>query len=302
MTMDTKKLALLLDAVNIGSLKKAADKLNYTQSGLIYLINSLEAEMGVQLLNRTPRGISLTLEGETLEPLMRQIVECEEDLMNKLEDIHEGGSRKLRIASWPIYACYYLPVAIRNFLEETEGNDINVRIGTMEEMIHLLDEDEVELIIGVETDIKNTKWIPLMKYEIYAAMPASVPFPDGYAVSFEELKDYPLIYSSYNDISNAIAEQYSLEMINKVEISSSDGSALLRMVEEGLGVAFLSEMYLKECPDTVKLLPMNPPIIREIGITMKEKKAKHPLIKSFLPYIYEFHGKAKELMGGSAGK
>jgi len=289
--MDTKKLSILLEAVNIGSLKKAAEKLNYAQSGLIYLINSLEEELGVQILNRTPKGIGFTLEGETLEPLIRKIVDDEEELKQKVAELHEYGARKLRIGSWPIYACYYLPVAIRKFLGENPGTDINVRVGVMEELIKNLEEDNVEFIIGPKTNVKNSIWIPLMEYEIYAAMPASSPFPDGYSVSFEELKDTPLIYSNYNNISDEIAEQFSLEQVNKIEMSSSDGSALLRMVEEGLGTAFLSEMYLRECPDTIKMFPMNPPIIRELGITMKEKKKKHPMVKAFIPYIYDYHNK-----------
>lgn len=288
--MDTKKMALLLEAVNIGSLKKAAEKLNYTQSGLIYLINSLEKELGIQLLNRTPKGICFTAEGRMLEPLFRQMVELEEELVNKMAEIHEGGTKKLRIGSWPIYACYYLPVAIRNFLKDTSDNDINVRVGVMDELIELLEEDEVEFIIGVKTELKNCRWIPLMEYEIYAAVPATEPFPDGYAVSFEELKDYPLIYSDYNNISQAIAEEFSLDKVNKIQVSSCDGSALLRMVDEKLGIAFLSEMYLNECPETIKMLPMNPPIIRELGITIKEKKIKHPLVKAFIPYICDFYG------------
>ena len=44
--MDTKKIAVFLEAVKMGSLKKTAEKLNYTQSGLIYLMNSLENELG----------------------------------------------------------------------------------------------------------------------------------------------------------------------------------------------------------------------------------------------------------------
>ena len=47
--MDTKKLSILLATIQAGSLKKAAEKLNYTQSGLIYLVNSLEEEIGGQL-------------------------------------------------------------------------------------------------------------------------------------------------------------------------------------------------------------------------------------------------------------
>lgn len=45
--MDTKKLELLLAAMNIGSLKKTAEICNYTQSGVIYAINTLEEELQI---------------------------------------------------------------------------------------------------------------------------------------------------------------------------------------------------------------------------------------------------------------
>ena len=71
--MDTKKIMLLLDVVKIGSLKRAAEALNYTQSGLIYQINSLEQEIGVPLLVRNHRGVSLTAAGAALVFLAERI-------------------------------------------------------------------------------------------------------------------------------------------------------------------------------------------------------------------------------------
>ena len=65
--MDAKKLQVILNTAKIGSINKAAEKLGYTQSGLTYLINSIEEEIGISLLNRSHMGISLTDEGN--EPL-----------------------------------------------------------------------------------------------------------------------------------------------------------------------------------------------------------------------------------------
>ncbi len=289
--METKKLSLLLCAAGMGSLKKAAEKFNYTQSGIIYLINSLEKELGLRILHRTVEGITFTPEGKILEPYIRNIVRCEEELIDKLREINDGTTEKLRIASWPIYAGYYLPVAIRNYVKDHPKNSINVRVGMMPEFEKLLKEDEVDLIIGSPTNMRKTRWIHLMDYEVYVAVPASAPFYDDQSVSFEDIKGYPLIFSDYNNISEIIVQQFDLDYVNKLEVSSCDGLSLLRMVAEGLGIAFLSEMYLSECPDSVRMLPMEPPVMRKIGITINEKKAEDPLIKSFIPYIYDFHEK-----------
>ena len=60
-----KRDALLL-AAERGSLSKAADELGYAQSGMTYLINSLEEECGVPLLLRSWDGVRLSPEGEAL--------------------------------------------------------------------------------------------------------------------------------------------------------------------------------------------------------------------------------------------
>ena len=58
--MDGKKLEILMTAVDLGSLSKAAEVVGYTQSGLTHLINGLEREVGMTLIRRDHSGIALT--------------------------------------------------------------------------------------------------------------------------------------------------------------------------------------------------------------------------------------------------
>lgn len=284
--MDTKKMAIFLEAVKVGSLKKAAEKLNYTQSGLIYLMNSLENEWGgVKLLNRTSKGVALTEEGVLLEPYIRKIVESETELMNMIEDIQGSGVRKLRLGTYPIYACGSLPVAIKKFLKDHPDNDITIRVATNRGLAQMLEDDEIDIAIGEPMSLKNTEYIPLHKYEIYAAVPESFPIDGEDGVTFDELKMYPLLFSAYNQVSNQIEKLLERENPYKIHVDSEDGSALLHMVEEGMGIAFLASLYLNECPDNVNMYPLKPAINRELGIMGKEERMKSSLIKSFLPYL-----------------
>ena len=69
--MDSKKLEILMTAVNLGSFSKASEVVGYTQSGLTHLINGLEREIGMALIRRDHSGISLTENGEALLPAIR---------------------------------------------------------------------------------------------------------------------------------------------------------------------------------------------------------------------------------------
>ena len=50
--MDSKKLEILMTAVDLGSFSKAAEVVGYTQSGLTHLVDSLEREIGLTLVQR----------------------------------------------------------------------------------------------------------------------------------------------------------------------------------------------------------------------------------------------------------
>lgn len=72
--MDSKKLEILMTAVDLGSLSKAAEVVGYTQSGLTHLVDSLEREIGMTLVQRDHSGIALTEEGKALMPAIREFL------------------------------------------------------------------------------------------------------------------------------------------------------------------------------------------------------------------------------------
>ncbi len=283
--MDTKKLSILLATIQAGSLKKAAEKLNYTQSGLIYLVNSLEEEIGLRLLKRNSKGVTLTEAGKALEPMIREIVERESKLNDKIAEICQGGDNKLRIGAYPIYACYCLPAVVKKFRANHPGIEFTIHVGVAEDIEKWLVEDTIDMGI-TEADGKNAdRWTYLFDDETYVAVPANYPFSEEEPITLDELKDYPVLYSVYNPACTAIERLGGSQQLNKITISSTDGSAQLCMVEQGLGVAFLSSLYINECPPTVRMIPLSPPVIRPLGIVVNPQVRTSGLIREFITHL-----------------
>ena len=72
--MDSKKLEILMTAIDLGSFSKASEVVGYTQSGLTHMVDSLERDIGLTLVRRDHNGITLTKEGETLIPSIREFL------------------------------------------------------------------------------------------------------------------------------------------------------------------------------------------------------------------------------------
>jgi DNA-binding transcriptional LysR family regulator len=70
--MNLQKYLALVKTIEYGSLTKAAEALNYTQSGISRMIKDLETEWGVSLLERGRAGVSLTSDGIKLLPQLNE--------------------------------------------------------------------------------------------------------------------------------------------------------------------------------------------------------------------------------------
>lgn len=73
--MDFAALSLLIETASAGSLAEAARRLRLPPMKATRLISALEAELGVRLLHRTTRALSLTDDGLVFLPHARALVE-----------------------------------------------------------------------------------------------------------------------------------------------------------------------------------------------------------------------------------
>ena len=71
---------IFLKVCETGSFSKAAEALNYTQSGMSQMMAGLEEELGVQLFARVKRGVSLTDNGARLIPYIQEMVNQKDKL------------------------------------------------------------------------------------------------------------------------------------------------------------------------------------------------------------------------------
>ena len=98
--LNVGRLRVLGEVAHRGSISAAAVALDYTQSAVSQQIAALEAETGLTLLERHPRGVTLTAAGQTL-------VGHAEGILARLER-RRGGART-RSPACAAGGCAWLP-------------------------------------------------------------------------------------------------------------------------------------------------------------------------------------------------
>lgn len=102
MTISLQQLKYFIEVAKIGSINQAAEILYITQPSLSKSIKDIEIEVGLPLLQRSSKGISLTAEGTEFLGYARQVVE-QSDLL-EARWLDKKPSRKLCAISTQHYA------------------------------------------------------------------------------------------------------------------------------------------------------------------------------------------------------
>ncbi|UEM22717.1 LysR family transcriptional regulator [Skermanella mucosa] len=97
--METDELSILVQAVAAGSLSGAARRLGVTPTVASRRLAALEERLGVRLMHRTTRSVSLTAEGETFLPHAQAMLEIAEAARASLAPAEQGVSGLLRVTA-----------------------------------------------------------------------------------------------------------------------------------------------------------------------------------------------------------
>nr|WP_245245177.1 LysR family transcriptional regulator [Streptomyces palmae] len=119
---DLGALELLLAVARLGSLGRAARELGITQPAASSRVRSMERQLGVALVERSPRGSRLTEAGVLVTDWARRIVEAAEAFDAGVHALRARRDSRLRVAASMTIAEYLLPgwlIALRALRPDT---------------------------------------------------------------------------------------------------------------------------------------------------------------------------------------
>ena len=281
--MDSKKTRAFIETVRTGSINKAAAELGYTHSGLTYILNSLEDEVGIKLFDRGYNGITLTPDGEELYPLLVKLYEDEVKFNERMEQIKNRVRGIIRIGSYSSLLIDWLPRVTDAFCRTHPDTRFEIRTGVLN-MKQWLDGDAVDLALCEKHLVDGYTWQHILNDEMWAAVHVSLPIARKKSVTLAELAPYPVIFPNINprNIVGIRLEELGVSFPNRTDIYTEDGSITMNMVQQQRGVSFLTSMYEPECPKNVRLIPIEPPIVREIGVAVNRSMGGDKLLRSLI--------------------
>lgn len=292
--MDIQKYRAFLKTVEYGSFTKAAEILDYSQSGISRMIHDLETEWKLSLLERGRGGVRLTSDGVKLLPYVQNVCREYEKLRTRVEELNGLEAGLIRIGTFSSVATHWLPGIIKEFQRDYPNIDYELLVGDYGEIEAWILEGRVDcgfLPLPVHSDLEK---IFSRQDELLAILPIDHPLADCQRFPMEALCEEPFLLlekGGRGEVSD-IFKRHHLKP--KLHFTTWDDYAVMSMVENGLGISILPQLILKRIPYQILVKPLEIPAYREIGLVLRERRSASLAVKRFLDYMEEWNEREQE--------
>ena len=190
-----RQIEYLQAVIENGNFYLAAEQCNVSQSAISQQIKKLEDELGVKLLERHNRTFSLTPAGEHFYRKSLIISGDLKQLVRETKRIADNDNAVLRIGYYKGYHGNELSEAIALFSEKYPTVDVEITVGSHEELYHAMENGSVDLAINDQRRAFSDAYHNevLAESTIYIELSAKNPLSKLDTLEVEDLKNTPCI-------------------------------------------------------------------------------------------------------------
>jgi len=279
------KYRAFVTAAHLGSFTKAAEALDYSQSGISRMIADLERDWNVKLLERDRGGVRLTSEGHELLPAVQNICDEHGRLQARIDALSGLESGLIRIATVSSVATHWLPSIIARFRQDYPNIDYEIITAGYSAVERMIAEGEVDCGF-VRLPVKhNMDTIYIEHDELKVVMALDHPMARESRFPVRALGDYPFMTVDKQGDSDidGIVEEYGIKV--QTHFTTWDDYAVFAMVEKGLGISVQPALILQRIPFYIAVKSFDEPQYRELGFAMRSREGASLATKRLIDYL-----------------
>ncbi|MET8582007.1 LysR family transcriptional regulator [Streptomyces collinus] len=244
---DLGALELLLAVARLGSLGAAAREVGITQPAASSRIRSMERQLGVALVDRSPRGSRLTDAGALVTDWARRVVEAAAAFDAGARALRDRRDSRLRVAASMTIAEYLLPGWLLALHAERPDTAVSLLAGNSAKVAELLLADEADLgfVEGVTVPAGLDSTVIARDRLIVVTAPGHPWARRRRPLTPEELAATPLILRERGSGTRQVLHT-ALGGLARPLIELSSTTAVKASAVSGAGPSVLSELAVGE--------------------------------------------------------
>lgn len=288
--MELRQLKTFSTLASTLNFSRTAELLNYVPSTVTMQIKALEEELGVKLLDRLGKKVSLTDAGSRFLPYVNKILNDMEEAQHALIQSGEVTGTVV-IGADEVLCAYRLPALLRSFRENYPGVRLLFRPLSSQHLVHSLKEGSTDVVfaLGEPAPAAGVRGEMLMEEPFHMVVSPDHPLASRPVITIDDFFGEQFLLSekgcSYRTFFNRTLVQKGLDNVAEMEFNSAE--AIKQCAIMGIGIAFLPEVIIKAEVERGELviLPWDLAEVR-FGTQMlwHQEKWLSPAIEAFLNF------------------
>ncbi len=269
--MELRQLVYFEAVVRCGGFTRAAESLHIAQPAVSAQIRRLEAELGVPLLARTTRRVSLTAAGELFLTRTRRVLGELDAARGDLDELAAVLRGRVTLGATAVLGPLDLPAALATFHDRFPGVALTLRSGLIAGMLAALDAGEVDLVLGPIHTVLPSRYVAreLVEEQLVLVTGPGHRLSREPRLTLADLREEPFVClpagSGLRAILATAAEAEGFEP--RVQFETASPTSIRELVAAGLGVALLARSAAMAPGPAITIHALNPaPTHPPIGV------------------------------------
>jgi DNA-binding transcriptional LysR family regulator len=250
--MNLDHLNTYIEVVKTGNFSEVAKKLGISQPAVSFQIQKLEQDLGVRLIDRKQKKLTLTEPGKRILSFAQKVQDEYGSMLEDINQLREDVIGNLFISASTIPGDFILPPLLSEFKTLHPSVQIQVVVSDSGQVIEDVENGTYDVgFCGIMPENKEMEAIKIAEDEIVLIVAAGHPFASRKSVSFMEIAEEPFI--AREETSGTQKNVASLLKIAGFDIKLLKPSlilgtteAVVSAVESRSGIAFVSNYAIKK--------------------------------------------------------
>ncbi len=275
MKLDVLGMEAFVGVATLGSFARAADALNVTSPALTRRLNNLEAQLGVLLLERTTRSVSLTQAGASFLPRAQHLLDELSTTLNEISATGQAQRGTVTLACVPTVGVQFLPALLREYSRRHPDNRVRILDHTSWGVAEAVHKREAEFGINIaDAQFSELESTPILKDRFALICRRDHPLARRSQLKWEELRGHALIVpgggSSNRPVLDAALGPLNIQLPALYEVQRS--ATAVGMVAEGLGAAIVPQLSIQPgAYPQLRLIALTAPVVERSFVVLRRK-------------------------------
>lgn len=294
--MQLAQMRYFLEIARTGNISAAARNLYLSQPSLSQSIRNLEEELGIPLLIRHSKSVSLTDAGEQFALHAARILGSTEQLTDLMQKHSRLLSGRLRLGIPWVAGYLGIFTLLRRYHDAMPGIEFELTIHGSGSLFQQLENRSLHggFIITTPEMLQRRDdlyWQVINEERYMAWVPQENPLSEKDVLAITDLENQPVIMPSKNTMFSTQLNQFftARGIEPRVLCETSQTDVISQLSGEGLGIGFASSSIArKHCPDSCLVVPLEEAITRTIYYITLRELLDYPSIESFTNYVKHY--------------